>query len=146
MSTKIWIVIYRNKLTEMESLSSIDRQTALHILNRIEEAINTVLVRNMVIRTPDDFLLTPEGKEKLDAACMVIEAIGESFKNLDKLTNYELLPLYPSIEWKEVKGVRDVIAHHYFDIDANEIFSIINNDFDSLKDAIQFFKEVLTDK
>ena len=70
----------------------------------------------MVIRTPDDFLLTPEGKE------------------------------YPSIEWKEVKGVRDVIAHHYFDIDANEIFSIINNDFDSLKDAILFFKEVLTDK
>ena len=60
--------------------------------------------------------------------------------------DYELLPLYPSIEWKEVKGVRDVIAHHYFDIDANEIFSIINNDFDSLKDAIQFFKEVLTDK
>ena len=130
----------------MESLSSINKQTALHILSRIEEAINTVQVRNMVIRTPDDFLLTPEGKEKLDAACMVIEAIGESFKNLDKLTNYELLPLYPSIEWKEVKGVRDVIAHHYFDIDANEIFSIINNDFDSLKEAIKFFKKILTDR
>lgn len=130
----------------MVSLSSIDRQTALHILGRIEEAINTVQIRNAIIRSADDFLLTPEGKEKLDAACMVIEAIGESFKNLDKLTNYGLLPLYPSIEWKEVKGVRDVIAHHYFDIDANEIFTIINNDFDSLKDAIRFFKEVLTDK
>ena len=128
----------------MESLSSIDRQTALHILGRIEEAINTVQIRNKIIRCADDFLMTPEGKEKLDAACMVIEAIGESFKNLDKLTNNELLPLYPSIEWKEVKGVRDVIAHHYFDIDANEIFSIINNDFDSLKDAVRFFKEVLT--
>lgn len=34
--------------------------------------------------------------------------------------------------------------HHYFDIDANEIFSIINNDFDSLRDAIRFFKDVLT--
>ena len=130
----------------MVSLSSIDRQTALHILGRIEEAINTVQIRNAIIRSADDFLLTPEGKEKLDAACMVIEAIGESFKNLDKLTNNELLPLYPSIEWKEVKGVRDVIAHHYFDIDANEIFTIINNDFDSLKDAIQFFKEVLAGK
>jgi uncharacterized protein with HEPN domain len=130
----------------MVSLSSIDRQTALHILGRIEEAINTVQIRNAIIRSADDFLMTPEGKEKLDAACMVIEAIGESFKNLDKLTNNELLPLYPSIEWKEVKGVRDVIAHHYFDIDANEIFTIINNDFDSLKDAIRFFKEVLTDK
>ena len=110
----------------MESLSSINKQTALHILSRIEEAINTVQVRNMTIRTPDDYLLTPEGKEKLDAACMVIEAIGESFKNLDKVTNNELLPLYPSIEWKEVKGVRDVIAHHYFDIDANETFSSFN--------------------
>ncbi len=62
------------------------------------------------------------------------------------MTNNKLLPMYPSIEWKEVKGVRDVIAHHYFDIDANEIFSIINNDFDSLKDAIHFFKDVLTNK
>ena len=79
----------------MESLSSNDIQTALHILDRIEEAINTVILRNSVIRNADDFLLTPEGKEKLDAACMVIEAIGESFKNLDKLTKYELLPLYP---------------------------------------------------
>ena len=130
----------------MKSLSLTNRQTALHILDRIEEAINTVQIRNTVIRCADDFLLTPEGKEKLDAACMVIEAIGESFKNLDKLTNFELLPLFPSVEWREVKGVRDVIAHHYFDIDANEIFSIINNDFDTLKDAIRFFKEVLTNK
>ena len=131
----------------MEFLSSIDKQkTALHILNRIEEAINTVQTRNSLIRTADDFLLTPEGKEKLDAACMVIEAIGESFKNLDKLTDYKLLPMYPSIEWKEVKGVRDVIAHHYFDIDANEIFAIINNDFESLKEAILFFKKILAIK
>ena len=130
----------------MESLSSNDRQTALHILDKIEEAINTVKIRNAVIRNADDFLLTPVGREKLDAACMVIEAIGESFKNLDKVTNYELLPLYPSVEWKEVKGVRDVIAHHYFDIDANEIFGIINNDLDSLIDAIRFFREILSER
>ena len=128
----------------MESLSSINKQTALHILDRIEEAINTVQVRNKVIRKADDYLLSPEGKEKLDAACMVIEAIGESFKQLDKVTNNELLPLYPSIEWREVKGVRDVIAHHYFDIDANEIFTIVNNDLETLKDAIHFFKGKLT--
>ena len=128
----------------MESLSSINKQTALHILDKIEEAINTVQIRNKAIRKADDYLLSPEGKEKLDAACMVIEAIGESFKQLDKVTNNELLPLYPSIEWREVKGVRDVIAHHYFDIDANEIFSIVNNDLDTLKDAIHFFRGKLS--
>lgn len=130
----------------MESLSLIDKQTALHILDKIEEAIITVQTRNKVIRCADDYLLSPVGKEKLDAACMVIEAIGDSFKNLDKVTSYKLLPLYPSIEWKEVKGVRDIIAHHYFDIDAYEIFSIINNDLDSLKDAVHFFKKVLDTK
>jgi uncharacterized protein with HEPN domain len=118
---------------------------ALHILDRIENAIKTVQMRNRSIISADDYLLSPEGMEKLDAACMVIEAIGESFKNLDKVTNYELLPLYPSVEWKEVKGVRDVIAHHYFDIDANEIFGIINNDLDSLIDAIRFFREILSE-
>ena len=68
----------------MESLFSINKQTALHILDRIEEAINTVQIRNKDIRTADDYLLSPEGKEKLDAACMVIEAIGESLSNLTR--------------------------------------------------------------
>lgn len=130
----------------MGSLSSNNKEMALHILDRIENAIKTVQMRNRSIISADDYLLSPEGMEKLDAACMVIEAIGESFKNLDKVTNYELLPLYPSVEWKEVKGVRDVIAHHYLDIDANEIFGIINNDLDSLIDAIRFFREILSER
>ena len=74
---------------------------------------------------------------------MVIEVIGESFKNLDKLTDYKLLPLYPSIEWKAVKGVRDVIAHRYFDIDAYEIFNIIDNDIDSIYEATLYFMDIL---
>ena len=31
---------------------------------------------------------------------------------------------YPDIDWKGVKGVRDIISHHYFDLDAEEIFDI----------------------
>jgi len=50
---------------------------ALHILDRIENAIKTVQMRNRSIISADDYLLSPEGMEKLDAACMVIEAIGE---------------------------------------------------------------------
>ena len=46
----------------------------------------------MQIHTVDDFLLSPFGMEKLDAACMVIIALGETVKTLDKLTDKELLP------------------------------------------------------
>jgi uncharacterized protein with HEPN domain len=68
------------------------------------------------IHTVDDFLLSPFGMEKLDAACMVIIALGEAVKTLDKLTNKELLPTYPSIEWKNIMGARDLLQatlRHY---------------------------------
>ena len=138
------MLIFKNKLNMMEFLSSDKKVIVLHILENIDEAIDKLKSRNANILSADDYLATQEGQEKLDAACMVIEAIGESFKNIDKVTDCKLLPLYPSVEWKNVKGIRDVIAHHYFDIDAYEIFNIINNDIDTLKEAVIFFKKQLT--
>ena len=127
----------------MESLSSDKKILALNNLKNIENAILKLKQRNVSIHSAEDYLSSAEGQEKLDAACMVIEAIGESFKNLDKLTDYKLLPLYPSIEWKAVKGVRDVIAHRYFDIDAYEIFNIIDNDIDSIYEATLYLIDIL---
>ena len=127
----------------MESLSSDKKILALNNLKNIENAILKLKQRNVSIHSAEDYLSSAEGQEKLDAACMVIEAIGESFKNLDKLTDYKLLPLYPSVEWKAVKGVRDVIAHRYFDIDAYEIFNIIDNDIDSIYEATLYFMDIL---
>lgn len=37
---------------------------------------------------------------------MMLIALGESVKTLDKLTDRKLLPTYPSIDWKGVMGVR----------------------------------------
>ena len=45
--------------------------------------------------------------------------VGEAIKNLDKITNKELLLKYPAVNWKDIKGMRDIIVHHYFDIDAS---------------------------
>jgi uncharacterized protein with HEPN domain len=81
--------------------------------------------------------------EKLDASCMVLIALGESVKTLDKLTDKEFLKTYTSIDWKGVMGVRDVIAHQYFEVDPDAVFDIIKNDLKPLKNAIQFFKNQL---
>ena len=112
-------------------------------LKNIDTAITRLQERTVQIHSADDFVLSPFGMEKLDAACMVIIALGEAVKTLDKLTNKELLPTYPSIDWKKVMGARDIMAHHYFVIDAEEVFSIIKNDLEPLKKAIVFFKEEL---
>lgn len=98
----------------MESISSENQTAVWHTLSKIELAINRLQERTVSIHSYNDFLLSPSGMEKLDAACMVLLAIGESIKNLDKITGGRLLPTYPSIPWKRVMGMRDVIAHHYF--------------------------------
>ena len=40
-------------------------------------------------------------------------------------------------------GARDIMAHHYFEVDADEVFNIIKNDLAPLKEAIDFFKKQL---
>jgi len=70
--------------------------------------------------------------EKLDAICMQLISIGEGLKNLDKITNNALLYRYPQIEWKKVKGMRDIISHHYFDLDVEAIYEVCKNHIDVL--------------
>ena len=110
-------------------------------LSNIELAITRLQERTNQVHSADDFRLSPWGMEKLDAACMVLIAIGESIKNLDKLTDGKLLPTYPSIPWKRVMGMRDVIAHHYFDVDAEVVYGVIAKEIEPLKAAIAYFKE-----
>ena len=112
-------------------------------LKNIETAITRLQERTVQIHTADDFLLSPFGMEKLDAACMVIIALGEAVKTLDKLTDKELLPTYPTVEWRKVMGARDIIAHHYFEVDSDEVFNIVKQDLEPLKKAIEFFKQEL---
>ena len=123
----------------MEFLSSESKSIAIDILEDILSAIERVEERTKDIQTIDDFLCSSSGMVLLDATCMLLIAIGESLKNLDKTTEGKLLPTYPSIPWKNVKGMRDIIAHHYFDVDAGQILWIVKNEIGPLKIAIQFF-------
>ena len=123
----------------MESLSSENKSVALDIIEDILSAIEKLEERTKNVYSVDDFLCSSSGMVLLDATCMLLIAIGESLKNLDKVTKGLLLPTYPSVPWKNVKGLRDIIAHHYFDVDADQILWIVKNEIRPLKDAICFF-------
>ena len=87
----------------------------LHILELINSSLQEVERRSEKISDPNDFLVSETGVILMDSICMKLSAIGESIKNLDKITNHELLPKYSEIPWKNVMGVRDFIVHHYFE-------------------------------
>ena len=127
----------------MELESTEDIILVYETLKKINTAITRLQERSVEIHSINDYLTSPSGMEKLDAACMVLIALGESVKNLDKLTDKKLLSTYPSVDWKGVMGVRDIIAHHYFEVDPDAVFDIIKNDLEPLKKAIEFFMEDL---
>ena len=106
------------------------------ILTQISEAINTIKYRFEPVDSIDYFLDTPEGQEKLDSLCMLFIAIGESLKSIDKLTEKQLLIQYNNIDWKAIKGMRDVLSHHYFDINAEAIYNVCKDDIESLEETI----------
>lgn len=80
---------------------------------------------NKDIQNVDDYYSTPEGMKNLAASCMLIEAIGEGVKQIDKLTQSRLLDERPEIPWQDVIGIRNHIAHGYFDIDGDIVLDVI---------------------
>ncbi len=106
------------------------------ILIQISDAIKTIQYRFEPVDSMDFFLDTPEGEEKLDSLCMLFIAIGESLKNIDKLTEKQLLQKYETIDWKAIKGMRDILSHHYFDMNAEAIYNVCNDDIEILEKTI----------
>jgi uncharacterized protein with HEPN domain len=114
-----------------------DRELTREILNQVYHATQTVLERFGPIISADDFTSSDSGMEKLDGICMQLIAIGEGLKNLDKITENTLLRQYPEIEWKKVKGMRDIISHNYFDLDSEAIFEVCKNHIPPLSDTLK---------
>jgi len=77
------------------------------------------------------------GVEKMDAICMMLIVIGESLKNLDKITEGKLLPQYPEVDWNKAKGMRDIITHHYADINAETVFFTCKKKIPQLLESIR---------
>lgn len=101
-------------------------------LAEIEFSIKLIQKRFAGIKQSSDFLADENGLEKLDSISMRLIAIGEGFKNIDKLTDKKLLANYSQIDWKGIKGIRDILSHHYFDMDSEVIFEICDTKLDEL--------------
>ncbi len=63
--------------------------------------------------------------------------IGEALKQIDKLTDKKLLKQYEKIEWARVMGMRDIITHHYFDIDSEIVYNVCAEHLPTLKITVE---------
>lgn len=127
----------------MEFTSSNKKQRVLGILEQIQTAIGQLKEWNADIKQADDYYLSPDGMQKLAASCMLIEAIGEGVHQIDDITEGKLFPERPEIPWEDVIGIRNHIAHGYFDIDGEVVYGVIKQDLDPLLEAVEYFLDVL---
>jgi len=114
-----------------------DRTLVLEIISQMLEAIRRIERRSSGLSSPNDFVTSDEGLDRLDAICMMLIALGESCKQLDKYTEEQLLSKYPDMDWKGVKGIRDVMSHQYFDINAEIIYAVCRNHIPQLKATLE---------
>ena len=113
-------------------------------LLQIREAIRNLELWNANLTDANDLMTSPGGTKTLAADCMLIEAIGEGVKRIDERTQQQLLPSRPEIPWKAVKGMRDHIAHGYFDINIDFIEDVVKNNLKPLEVAVDFFISYLS--
>ena len=119
------------------------KEMLLSTLEDIKYSLELILKRANNINSSDDFLKDENGLQKLDSIAMRFSAIGEGFKNIDKLSNNQLLIKYPNIPWKNVKGIRDILSHHYFNLDAEVIFDICKKEINELLETTILIMEDL---
>lgn len=114
-----------------------NRKLAIEIVDQIHHSLETILKRFEPISKAEDFYHTEEGLEKLDAICMQLIAVGESLKNLDKVSGSSILSEYQQIDWKGAKGMRDIITHHYFNLDAETVFFVCQEKIPPMKACME---------
>jgi uncharacterized protein with HEPN domain len=68
-----------------------------------------------------------------DAVLRNIEVIGEAVKNLPD----EVIARAPEVEWRKVRGMRDVVAHGYFGSDTKVVWSTATTKLDDLESAVR---------
>ena len=119
-----------------------DRELVLETLRQVVKSADTILYRFQPVKELKDFTDSPAGMEKLDSICMQLSAMGESIKKIDKITKNSLLANYPEVNWKGAKAMRDIIGHHYFEIDAEVIFNVCKNKMEKLRSTVI---EIITD-
>lgn len=110
-----------------------DRSLLFELLLELEEAIRRIERRFTQIQKADDFIADDDGLDRLDGISMMLIAISENIRRLDRLMGESLANRYPEIPWSEIKGIRNILAHDYFDIDPEEIYRICREDLAILK-------------
>lgn len=110
----------------MHNISHRDYGCILNILESIKKIQNYTYP----FKNADEFY---ENTISFDATMMNFIVIGEM---AEKLSEQFIEDTKSEINWLKIKGFRNIIAHNYFGIDAEEVWQIVQTSLLSLKETL----------
>ena len=117
----------KSRYLEMQFMSNASK-TYLNLLSFVE-ALEKIEIYSSEFSDAEDFY---HDAKSFDASMMQFIVIGELIARLDN----EYKTTHSNIPWQQIKDFRNIIAHDYFGIDADEIWSIIQFHLIPLKSNI----------
>jgi uncharacterized protein with HEPN domain len=110
----------------MQSLSDKDRANLRAILDSATKIITFTKGKKNAAQFYDDEVV-------FDAVLMNFIIIGESVSKISTATRVE----HKEIPWKKIRAFRNLITHHYFGVNAEEVWQIIKLHIPPLKRDIR---------
>ena len=80
----------------------------------------------------DAFLVS---EQLQDAVIRNVEVIGEAAKRVSAETRSRL----PSLDWRAICGMRDVLIHDYIGVDLDEVWTVAITGIPELREALERF-------
>ena len=114
-----------------------DKEVVLDLLEKMIDSTDKIMHRSKDINSIDDFLVDDNSLMLLDSLCMQLIAIGEAVKQIDKLTDKKLFGNYPNTPWREISGMRDILSHHYFDLNSEVVFEVTKDHIGDLQIVLE---------
>ena len=125
----------------LSQYSESDKVKAIQTLQSIEETLAQLMDWNSGISSTDDYYGSQTGMQLLAANCTLITAIGEGINRVNKILPDFLQSNFQTIPWRAIIGMRNHIAHGYFELAADLILTAVKDDIPPLsatiKDAIK---------
>ena len=109
----------------------------LLVVTPLRKALERIQRKAEPLLANPNLLETEEGEDLLDVICMQFLASGEALKRLDKLRPGLLSESFRQIDWKGAMGFRDVTAHQYFDLDAEQVLLICKKALPAVLEAVR---------
>ena len=111
-------------------------QETIELLEWMMDSISLVQERFAKIKGPDDFVQSSGGILLLDAIAMRLQVIGETVKQVQKSAPL-FFERYTAVEWDKIARFRDLVSHHYENLDHEIVYDICKSHIPRLEKTLR---------